>query len=224
MTNPSPDNWSDPTAVTPQSSAPQPQSAPPLDPTLIAPQHSYTPGQASIPAPPADPEPSSPAPADQAAYSPAGPEAYAPVSKEAHAPADPYSGAPAPANPYSAAPAPGFDPYQAAGYPPGAPGYPPGGYGYGYPPAPRTNSLAIASLILSLVGIASCITAPIGAILGHIAQKQIRETGEGGEGFAKAGIIVGWIITAFMVLVILLYVVLIIFAIVGSTTAVGTAP
>ncbi|MER7166130.1 DUF4190 domain-containing protein [Micromonospora sp. NPDC000207] len=153
-------------------------------------------------------------------------ESHAPANpySGAPAPANPYSGAPAPANPYSGAPAPGFDTYQAAGYPPGAPGYPPGGYGYGYPPAPRTNSLALASLILSLVGVASCITAPIGAILGHIAQKQIRETGESGEGFAKAGIIVGWIITAFMVLAILFYVVIIVWAILGTTAAATSAP
>jgi hypothetical protein len=78
--------------------------------------------------------------------------------------------------------------------------------------------MALAALILSLVGIASCITAPVGAILGHVAQRQIRETGEAGEGMAKAAIIVGWIITTFMVLGALFYVAAIIFAIGISTS------
>jgi glycerol-3-phosphate acyltransferase PlsY len=81
------------------------------------------------------------------------------------------------------------------------------------PVNPPTNGLAVASLILSLVGLASCITAPVGAILGHVARRQIRERGEGGEGMATAGIIVGWILTGLLLLLIAFYVVIIIFAI-----------
>jgi hypothetical protein len=87
------------------------------------------------------------------------------------------------------------------------PGYPP------YPPSPPTNGLAIAALVCSLAGLATCISAPVGAILGHVARKQIRERGEGGDGLALAGIIVGWILTGLLVLVILFYVVIIIIAI-----------
>lgn len=127
---------------------------------------------------------------------------------------------PGPANPYAP-----IDPYAGAQPPPGqpVPGYPPPGYapagyppqypGYGYPPAPKTNGMAIAALVLALVGFASCITAPVGAILGHVAQKQIRLTGEGGEGMAKAAIIIGWILTALLVLLIIFYVVVIVLAI-----------
>ncbi|MEO3771433.1 DUF4190 domain-containing protein [Micromonospora sp. B9E7] len=129
-------------------------------------------------------------------------------------PTNPY----APTDPY----APG-DPYAGATVPPGQPmgAYPPPGYpphpGYGYPAPQKTNGLAIASLVLALVGLTSCgITAPIGAILGHVAQKQIRVSGEGGEGMAKAGIIVGWIITALMVLGIAFYAAAIIFAVTTS--------
>jgi hypothetical protein len=64
--------------------------------------------------------------------------------------------------------------------------------GYG---GPGTNSLAIASLICSLAGLVVGISAPVGAILGHIARKQIRTSGEQGEGMALAGIIVGWSLT-----------------------------
>lgn len=125
--------------------------------------------------------------------------------------ADPY----APTNPYAGMPGgqPTADPYAAAGYPP--PGYP----GYGYPAAAKTNTLAIVALVLSLVGFASCITAPIGAILGHVARKQIRETGEQGEGMAKAAIIVGWILTVLLALLIAVYVVIIVLAIANGGTS-----
>jgi hypothetical protein len=36
--------------------------------------------------------------------------------------------------------------------------------------------------------------------MGHVARKQIRERGEQGDGFALAGIIIGWVITGFWVL------------------------
>jgi hypothetical protein len=60
--------------------------------------------------------------------------------------------------------------------------------------------MAIAAMVVALAGIVSGIGFPIGAILGHIALKQVRETGEQGESYAKAGIIVGWIGTALLVL------------------------
>lgn len=72
------------------------------------------------------------------------------------------------------------------------------------PPGQRTNGLAIASLVLSLASVSVCISAPIGAILGHIARRQIAERGESGDGMARAGIIIGWIVTALLAAVILL--------------------
>ncbi|MFI6779590.1 DUF4190 domain-containing protein [Micromonospora sp. NPDC050276] len=122
---------------------------------------------------------------------------------------------PGPANPYAP-----VDPY-GAGQPPATqpmPGYAPVGYppqypGYGYPQPPKTNGLAIAAFVLALLGFTSCITAPIGAILGHVAQKQIRLSGEGGAGMAKAAIIVGWILTGLLVLVLAIYAAAIIYAI-----------
>jgi hypothetical protein len=125
-------------------------------------------------------------------------------------------------------PQPGYDPKSPYGDPaaptsgPQAspPGYPAGGYaagypGYGYPvaAAPPTNGLAIAALVCSIAGVATCITAPVGAILGHVARRQIRERGESGDGMALAGIIVGWIITALMLLLIAFYIVVIVLAI-----------
>ncbi|MEH0828643.1 MULTISPECIES: DUF4190 domain-containing protein [unclassified Micromonospora] len=142
-----------------------------------------------------------------------------PTGKDPYAPADPYAGAiPAqagPVDPYAAAGYPAAG-YPAAGYP--AAGYPAAGYpGYG-PPVAKTNSMAIAALVLSLVGFASCITAPVGAILGHVAMKQIRQTGEGGEGMAKAAIIVGWILTGLLALLIAFYVVIIVLAVADAST------
>ena len=115
---------------------------------------------------------------------------------------------------------PGQQPYadpQSA--PPASPvGYPAGGYsGYGYgtpgPAAPPTNGLAIAAMICSLVGFATCITAPVGAVLGHVARKQIRERGEAGDGMALTGIIVGWILTVLFIALIIFYVVAIVWAV-----------
>ncbi|MEH0984644.1 DUF4190 domain-containing protein [Micromonospora sp. CPCC 205556] len=132
-----------------------------------------------------------------------------PTGQDPYAPAAPYQGTPP--YPPQAAPA---DPYAAAAAYPTGPAYP----GYGYPTAPKTNSMAIAALVLSLVGFASCITAPIGAILGHVARKQIRETGEGGEGMAKAAIIVGWILTGLLLLLIAFYIVVIVLAIADTSS------
>lgn len=60
--------------------------------------------------------------------------------------------------------------------------------------------MAVISMILSLAGFITIISAPIGAILGHMARRQIRETGEEGDTFALIGIIVGWVLTGLAVL------------------------
>jgi len=60
--------------------------------------------------------------------------------------------------------------------------------------------MAVISMILSLAGFITLISAPIGAILGHMARRQIRETGEEGDTFALIGIIVGWALTGLTVL------------------------
>jgi hypothetical protein len=74
--------------------------------------------------------------------------------------------------------------------------------GYSYPVTPATNGMAIASLIVSMVGITSCCLplGLIGAILGHMARGQMRDRNESGNGLALAGIIIGWLSTALMLL------------------------
>jgi hypothetical protein len=90
---------------------------------------------------------------------------------------------------------PGFVPpgYAPPGYAPpgyGQPGYPPPGYGYPPVYVRPTNTMAILALVMAFV------FAPAGLILGIVARKQIRQTGEDGDGLALAGIIVGGIVTA----------------------------
>ena len=97
--------------------------------------------------------------------------------------------------------------YPPPGYPPaayGANGYPPPGYGApGYPPVHvrPTNTMAILALVMAFV------FAPAGLILGIVARKQIRQTGEDGDGLALAGIIVGGIVTAIFALLIVLWII-----------------
>jgi hypothetical protein len=63
------------------------------------------------------------------------------------------------------------------------------------------NGMAIASLVLSLIWIWG--VGSIAAILlGRSAKKQIARTGQGGSGIATAGVVIGWIGLALMVLVI----------------------
>jgi hypothetical protein len=106
-----------------------------------------------------------------------------------------YRGDPPSAPPHHAPP-PGYGPPPA--YPPpgyGPPGYPPAGWGR------PTNTVAILALVMAFV------FAPAGLVLGIVARKQIRQTGEDGAGLALAGIIVGGIFTAFFVLLIVFWII-----------------
>jgi hypothetical protein len=93
-------------------------------------------------------------------------------------------------------------------------------YGYGVPMAPPTNGLAVAAMIVSIVSLVVCggLTGPVGAIMGHVARRQVRDRGEQGDGFALAGIIIGWIATAIFAAIIIFYVLFFaaIFATAGS--------
>jgi hypothetical protein len=88
----------------------------------------------------------------------------------------------------------------------GAPALPPG-YPM-YAPPRKQNGLAIASMVTSIAAFLVCAGLPgiVGALMGHSARKQIRQTGEDGEGFATAGIIVGWIGFGLSLVFILFYV------------------
>jgi len=144
---------------------------------------------------------------------------YDPTSPYSQDPyAAPASGAPSSGQPYGQPP-----PYgaPASGQPYGQP--PPfdqqPGYGQPYAQqpymgAPSTNTLAILSLIFSL----PILFPPIGIVLGHIAKKQIRQTGEAGEGMATAGLWIGYIFTVLGILACTAYVIIIIAAVGSSST------
>jgi hypothetical protein len=88
---------------------------------------------------------------------------------------------------------------------------------------PQTNGMAIASLVCSILGMFTCgLTGIVGAILGHVARKQIAERGEGGDGMALAGIIIGWIVFGLSALGGIVYVFLIIAAFSTSAGGSGT--
>ncbi len=129
------------------------------------------------------------------------PEPFGPSASAPQAPPAPYGtpGYGPPGGPQGYYPQGyGQPPYgqQAYGQPYGQPGYPPP------PPYPRpTNTMAILSLVLAFV------MAPAGLVLGIIARKQIRQTGEQGEGLALAGIIVGSIACAIWLLVIVFWII-----------------
>lgn len=66
----------------------------------------------------------------------------------------------------------------------------------GYQPvSPKTNTLAIVTLIVSLVFSVAAIP------LGHVALDQIKRTGEQGRGLALAGLIIGYVSLAGLILV-----------------------
>ncbi|MEV4010315.1 DUF4190 domain-containing protein [Nonomuraea angiospora] len=77
------------------------------------------------------------------------------------------------------------------------------GYGYGVPPQqPRsTNGMAVASLVLGIIGLIFCgLTSIPGVILGHIALNRIKKTGEEGSGMAVGGLVTSYITVVIWVL------------------------
>jgi hypothetical protein len=155
----------------------------------------------AVPAPP--PPPPAAAPPPHAAPSPWGAPPPPPPGQWA-APGQP------PPPPYASAPPPGSAPNPFA--PPAPYGPPPGPYAQ-YPPpyAPSgyqtasTNGLAIASLVLGLVGWMACgIGSVVAVVLGFVARSQIRASQgrQGGDGLALAGIILGFIAIGLVVLLI----------------------
>ncbi|GAB4046425.1 DUF4190 domain-containing protein [Catellatospora paridis] len=125
---------------------------------------------------------------------------------------DPYAVPPVSADPY-AAPAASGAPYSPQ--PTGAYGVPFTPYAQG-PAAPGTNGMAIASMVLGIVGVLMCwcygigaLPGLIGAILGHVSQKQIRERQQEGRGMAITGIITGWSAVALTVIGILIVVIIV---------------
>jgi hypothetical protein len=108
--------------------------------------------------------------------------------------AAPASGAPSSGQPYpppfgdasKGQPPYGQQPY--SGQPYSGQPYPPP-----YAPVTSTNTMAILALVFAFI------FAPASIVLGHIAKKQIRQTGEQGDGLATAGLWLGYIFTGLYV-------------------------
>ncbi len=116
-------------------------------------------------------------------------------------------GAPPSGPPTYGAPTYGAPTYGAPTY--GAPGYGPAAWGtpVAFRPAPPTCGMATTAFVVSLVSVVTAtfcgvtiLGAPVGAVLGHLALRRIAETGEGGRGLALAGVIIGWIGTALILI------------------------
>ncbi len=97
---------------------------------------------------------------------------------------------------------PGYDPayaYPATAYP--ATAYP----GYAGPMPPKTSGMAIASLVLSLLGlvILPLIGPVLGVIFGHMALGEIKRSGGAveGQGLAMAGLVIGYVLLGITLLV-----------------------
>ncbi len=133
---------------------------------------------------------------------------YGPATPSYGAAPDPYGAAPDPypgQGAYGAThptyPAPGQPgPGYPGGYP--APGYP--AYGAAYTPPPRTNGIALASMIVSIASLLLCVGFPgiVGLVLGIVGLNQVMRDGSRGRGFAITGIVVGAVATAFAMLVV----------------------
>jgi hypothetical protein len=65
------------------------------------------------------------------------------------------------------------------------------------------NGLAVGSFVTSLAAGFTGFGAIVAIILGHLARRQIRETGERGDGFAIAGLVLGYAQVALGALVLL---------------------
>jgi Domain of unknown function (DUF4190) len=144
----------------------------------------------------------------------AGPEQpyYPPATQPYEPPAgQPYAVPPQPQPPQPGYGHPGYpQQYEQPGYPqPYGYQQPYGQPGYGpYPPAaagPRTNGMAVASMVLGIVWI-YWIGSILALIFGYVAKSQIEESGgtQSGGGMATAGIVLGWVGVGFLLLFILI--------------------
>ncbi len=118
---------------------------------------------------------------------------------------DPYafpaSGAPSSGQPYQT----GYGQQPSSGQPYSPQGYGQPAYGqqpYPYAPVATTNTMAILALVFAFI------FAPAAIIMGHVAKKQIRRTGEQGEGLATAGLWLGYIFTGLYVAFCALWIIL----------------
>jgi hypothetical protein len=103
-------------------------------------------------------------------------------------------------------------------YPATGAAYAPTAYPAVYPTAPSTNSNAIVALILGIGSLAVCsLAGPIAIVVGQKARREIRQTGEQGDGMALAGVITGAIASVLLALAILAIIVVVVIAAASSS-------
>ena len=115
--------------------------------------------------------------------------------------------------------------------PPGPTPPQPYGYaqpGYGYPPAPQTEGMATAALVIAIVGFFVCL--PVGAIVALVmannAERRIEESGGrlGGLEQARAARIIAIVELVLVAVVVVVGVLIALVAVNTSSSAVITAP
>lgn len=90
-----------------------------------------------------------------------------------------------------------------------APPPPPQQAGYAPPPSQQANPVGRPTNLLAILSLVAAFVFPIaGIVLGVIARKQIRETGEAGDGLAQAGLILSIVFTVLGLLVAIVGIVL----------------
>lgn len=83
---------------------------------------------------------------------------------------------------------------------------------------PTTNTAAILSLIFSILGFFTWITAIPGVILGHIALGQLkRDPNQDGHSMAIIGLVIGYILIAIPVAIAILFVALLVLGVIAAS-------
>jgi hypothetical protein len=201
---PSPEVTPPPAAVEYDAAAPDPHPDAEVDVSPDAATEAY-PGIAADgsetaayppPTPPAYGAPAAPAEYGTPPAYGAAPPAYGATTPPAFGATPPaYGSAPA----YGAAPS--YSPAPTYG---SAPAYSGGGYGA----QPKTNTLAIVSLIAGIVGLVliPLLGSLTAVITGHMSLSQIKRTGEGGRGLGLTGTILGWVGLALGVIGVIIFI------------------
>jgi len=92
----------------------------------------------------------------------------------------------------------------------------------------QTNTLAVVSLVTAIIapfahftGIGGLALPLVSIVTGHMARRQIRQTGERGDGFALAGLIISYVHLALSVLVVIFFFGIIVAALAAILAAVS---
>ncbi len=92
----------------------------------------------------------------------------------------------------------------------------------------QTNTLAVVSLVTAIIapfghftGVGGLTLTIVSIVTGHMARRQIRQTGERGDGFALAGLIISYVHLALSALLLIFFFGLIIAAFAAVLAAVS---